>query len=408
MEFCTSPAWLWDQSGQPVHHYPSNPLAVDWGYNTGSTLVDPSCQQIGQWFGRLAAWYTMGGLYDEYGYFHRSGHKYDLRMWEVLNEAEAEHSVSPEEYVCIYDAVVKYVREYADPDHHIQFVGLAAAYANHYNYYQYFLNASNHATGTPLDWISYHQYAVPTDRNNVVTYEAMFDGWDSFLGIVDTIEQIRMSLSPSTRTTIDEAGSILPGDPFGDGDFPHTYWSASNAGFTYLFAHVQQRGIDVIGHSQLVGYPTLPDVLGGLDPQYPSVALLNWTTGAGTQNYHGLDLLIRELSAGVEIVSSHSTNTTNVFSQAYFDRRGSRNLQKLLLVNKRSTAQQVTVTGASGGEMQTVDDASGETPARREKVSSDNISLAPFAVSLIHMPASRSLPKSKTSPPLDTSSAVLE
>ena len=390
MEFCTSPAWLWDQSGQPIHHYPSNPLSVDWGYNTGDKLLDPTCEQIGQWFGRLAAWYTMGGLYDEYGNFHASGHKYELKLWEVLNEAEAEHSVGPEEYVCIYDQVVKYVRQYADPDHHIEFVGIAAAYADHYQYYSYFLNASNHLPGTPLDFISYHNYAVPADRNRVAGYEAMFDQFDGFLGVVDNIELIRTALSPSTRTTIDEAGCILPGDPYGDGGFPRTWWSACNAAWTYLFAHCQQRGIDVIGHSQLVGYPALPDVLGGLDPQYPSVALLNWTSGAGTQNYHGLDLAIRYLAAGNEIVSSQATATTDVYSQAYVDRRGSSDVHKVLLVNKRSTVQQATVTGASGGEMLTVDDDSGERPARREKLSSDTITLAPFAVSLIHMPATTS------------------
>ena len=397
VEFCTSPAWLWNQSGQPVHHYPSNPWSVDWSYNTGDALLDPTCTQIGQWFGRLAAWYTQGGLYDEYGHFHESGHAYDLRLWEVLNEEEAEHSVSPELYTCIYDQVVKYVREYADPKHQIEFVGIAAAYANHYAYYTYFLNASNHLPGTPLDWISYHNYATPADRNSVAGYEAMFDQFDAFLGTVDTIEQIRLSLSPSTRTTIDEAGCILPGDPGGPGDFPLTFWSACNAAWIYLLAHVQQRAIDVIGHSQLVGLPALPDVMGGLDAQFPSVALLNWTTGAGTQNYHGLDLAIRQLSAGNCIVSSRSTNSTDVFAQAYADGRDGREVRKVLLVNKRSTQQQVTVAGAAGGEMWTVDDESGEKPARREKVAGDTIILAPFAVSVVHMPASPSLLDTETS-----------
>lgn len=41
-------------------------------------------------------------------------------------------------------------------------------------------------------------------------------------------------------------------------------------------------GIDVVGASQLVGYPDLPNVLGGLPPQYPSVALLDWNTGMQT------------------------------------------------------------------------------------------------------------------------------
>ena len=383
MEFCTSPAWLWSQTGLPEHHYPDNPLAVDWGYNTGTALVDASCAQIGQWFGRLAAWYTRGGLYDEYGRFHRSGHKYDLRMWEVLNEAEAEHSIGPQEYACIYDQVVKYVREYADPGKRISFVGIAAAYADHYQYYQYFLNASNHLPGTPLDWISYHNYATPAQRNDVHGYEAMFDQFDSFLLVVDRIEQIRTSLSPSTRTTIDEAGCILPGDPGGPGDFPQTYWSACNAAWIYLFAHVQQRGIDAIGHSQLVGYPALPDVMGGLDAQYPSVALMDWENGRGTQKYHGLGLVIRLLGAGNSIVSSRSTNTSDVFVQAYVNGEA----RKVLLVNKRSTQQVVALPGASGGELWTVDDASGEQPPRRAKLTNDTVALAPFAVSIVLMPA---------------------
>jgi hypothetical protein len=150
MEFCTSPSWLWDQGSGPVHHYPDNPLQTDWGshrqrtvtrchppcaasqthrrlspcaalpvarYNTGSTLLDPTCQQIGLWFGRLAAWYTSGGFYDEYGHFHASPHHYQLGMWEVLNEMERNLHIST--YTCIYDAVVKYVRLYADPKHQV-------------------------------------------------------------------------------------------------------------------------------------------------------------------------------------------------------------------------------------------------------------------------------------------------
>ena len=118
MEFCTSPSWLYNQSGQPVHHYPDDPHGRDWDYNTGTQLLDPSCAAIGQFYGRLAAWYTRGGLYDEYGAFHPSPHHYRLGMWEVLNEMERNTDIQT--YTCIYDAVTKYVREYADPNHKVR------------------------------------------------------------------------------------------------------------------------------------------------------------------------------------------------------------------------------------------------------------------------------------------------
>ncbi|CAF4415445.1 unnamed protein product, partial [Rotaria magnacalcarata] len=53
--------------------------------------------------------------------------------------------------------------------------------------------------------------------------------------------------------------------------------------YAYAWARISRQGIDVVGHSQLVGYPELPDLQ--LQPQFPSVALLNWTTGEGTAKY---------------------------------------------------------------------------------------------------------------------------
>ena len=392
LELCTTPDWLWDQKGQPVHHYPNDPIGEDWGYNTGNQLVDPTCEQIGQWFGRLAAWYTMGGLYDEYGNFHRSPHHYNLTMWEVLNEME--HGLDIQTYTCIYDQVVKYVRQYADPDHHIHFVGLAELDASVYGDYAYFLNTSNHLPDTPLDWISYHRYASSNSRTDPAGYESFFDQYDGFFDIVRQVELIRTSLSPSTRTHIDEIGVILPddNDPAAV-QFPTVYWNAVAASFAYLFGHLSAVGIDMVGSSQLVGYPQLYNVtnLGDLPPQYPSVSMVNWTTGAGTARVWLLDLLIRNFEEGDKLVATASTNSTDVFAQGYVRSSDSgSDVQKVLLVNKRMTARSVTVTGAAGGEMETVDEASGEKPARREKLSSDNVVLAPFAVSVVRLSNSNS------------------
>lgn len=37
-----------------------------------------------------------------------------------------------------------------------------------------FLNASNHAAGTPLDYASFHFYASAADRNDADGYEGFF------------------------------------------------------------------------------------------------------------------------------------------------------------------------------------------------------------------------------------------
>ena len=215
LNFCTIPSWMFDQSGQPVHHAPDSPVGTDWGYETGTRLLDPTCQQVGEWFGRLAAWYRTGQMVDEYGREWVGGRAYpSIRLWEVLNEELHEHSIGVMEYICLYDAIVAAVRDMADPGHEVQFVGMA--YANVdvelYDDFTTFLNHSNHRPGTPLDWVSYHWYSEPQSRTNVTVFEGFFADNEHFVGVVEDIEAIRKQLSPQTRTTIDEVGVVLPGD----------------------------------------------------------------------------------------------------------------------------------------------------------------------------------------------------
>ncbi|PYQ19568.1 MAG: hypothetical protein DMF79_12300, partial [Acidobacteria bacterium] len=74
-------------------------------------------------------------------------------------------------------------------------------------------NPMNHKPGIPLEWISYHFYAVPspdeTPDNQEHTFFAQAEG---FLSVVRYIESIRQRLSPSTKTTIDEIGAISAED----------------------------------------------------------------------------------------------------------------------------------------------------------------------------------------------------
>jgi hypothetical protein len=58
----------------------------------------------------------------------------------------------------------------------------------------------------------------------------------------------------------------------------------------------------------------------------------------------------------------------------------------VLLVNPRFATLQATVPGATKGKLATVDEATGDGPARVEAIQSDTITLAPYAVAMVTMP----------------------
>ena len=80
--------------------------------------------------------------------------------------------------------------------------------------------------------------------------------------------------------------------------------------FAYLFGKSAVVGLDVLGESQLIGYPSIPFPRKApyngpwvAPPQYPSVSLLSWggafgNPGDGTARYWVLKLLIDEFHAG--------------------------------------------------------------------------------------------------------------
>jgi hypothetical protein len=52
-------------------------------------------------------------------------------------------------------------------------------------------------------------------------------------------------------------GVILPNDNVPNpGKIPDVYWNAAGAMYAYVFSNLGKFGIEVIGESQLVGYPT--------------------------------------------------------------------------------------------------------------------------------------------------------
>jgi hypothetical protein len=354
----------------PPPTYPADPSAVDFGYEQGTQLLVP-VDVVGDYYRRLVSWYTAGGFTDENGQFHKSNHYYELPYWEVLNEIDAEHDLSPQEYTAVYDAIVTAIQS-VSPE--TKFVGLALTNAGELAYYEYFLDPANHRSGVPIDFISYHFYADPGSDSTVDQMGPVsFPQVDNFVATVGQVEEIRKSLAPSVRTTVDEVGTILwtaATEP-NPAPIPAGYWNVSGAVYAYVFARLALLGIDVIGESQLVGFPS----------QYPSVSMLDWTTGEPNARYRVLELLIEEIRPGCQLIELPTQPSTDLYALAFLD-DGRR---KILLINKVNTAVIVDIEGLAGGRVRTVDQQSSGGAIRDEYSDGNSLILGGYGVAVAEL-----------------------
>ena len=258
LNFSTIPQWMF-VTPKPVA-YPDDPDTAFWKYTQGTELRDPSMKELGDYYARLVNWYTNGGFTDELEKRHQSGHHFKIDYWEVLNEVDFEHKMTPEQYTARYDAIVSAIRKVA-PQMKFVALGLAAPSDNP-RMFEYFLDPSHHKPGIPLDMISYHFYAAPTpDEGPDVQQFTFFDQADRFIASTRYIDAIRRRLSPATRTTIDEIGSISADDG-GQTDpkhvtkpIPDSYWNLSGTTYAYVFGQLATLGIDVAGNRSSSAIP---------------------------------------------------------------------------------------------------------------------------------------------------------
>jgi hypothetical protein len=324
---------------------------------------------VADYYARLVSWYTQGGFTDEFGQRHESGYHYKIDYWETLNEVDFEHKTTPEFYTALYDAIVTAIHK-VDP--RIKFVGMAlASPGKAADFFEYFLNPKNHQQGVPLDMISYHFYAHPTPDQKAEDWQhSFFDQADGFLDVVRYVESIRKRLSPGTQTDLDELGAILPNDNSVPRDaIPKSYWNLCGAMYAYLYVQTARLGIEVVGESQLVGYPT----------QFPSVSMLDWNTGKPNPRYWVLKLIHDNFGPGDKLVESH-VSTPSVEVQGFITRDGQR---KILLINKRQQPVELTIPSASGARMEYVDPTTGFDPPSAISIPQDEVTLNPFAVEVV-------------------------
>ncbi len=371
LNFSTIPQWMF-KTPKPVP-YPSDPDQVTWNYEQGKEFRDPSLKEVADYYGRLVSWYTQGGFTDEYGKRHESGHHYKINYWEVLNEVDFEHRMTPQTYTKVYDAIADSIHKV---DARIKFVGMALAEpSKNPEFFEYFLNPRNHKPGIPLQMISYHFYASPTPGQTPGDWQyTFFDQADHFLDVVRYIQAIRERLSPKTLTDIDELGSILPNDnrtDFKPGSIPNSYWNLCAAMYAYVYAHLAQQAIDFAGESQLVGYPT----------QFPSVSMVDWNSGQPNARFWVLKLLHDNFGPGDKLVETH-INAPAVFVQGFVTSTGQR---KLLLINKRDRTFQISLPGGEGGVLETVDQKTAFQPASSQRLNGNTLALRGFGVEVLTM-----------------------
>ena len=376
INFSTIPAWMF-KTAKPVQ-YPSDPNQVFWNYTQGTELRDPTGKELGDYFGRLVSWYTQGGFTDENGKRHESAYHYTFPYWEVLNEVDSEHHTTPEDYTRRYDAIVTGIRKVSP---NTKFMGLALAFTGaNPRYYEYFLNSKNHNPGIPLDFISFHFYATPA-------LDETLDGWqhtffnqaEGFLAETRFIIAIRDRLSPSTKIDTDELGVILPTDAIEifaskamPDHIPHRYWNAAGALYGYLFIELSKLGVDVIGESQLVGYPS----------QFPSVSMIDYNNSKPNARYWVLKLIKDNFHPGDKLVANadHGFIPIEVESQGFITPQG----RKVLLVNKTNSEKTVKLQPElANGTTLTVDEQTGDEEPRAGKADGAELKLAPFAVTVL-------------------------
>jgi hypothetical protein len=381
VNFSTLPQWMF-QTAKKVP-YPSDPDTIDWTYEAPGVLRDPSLKEVRDYYTRIFSWYTQGGFTDENGRRHESGYHFKFDAWEVLNEIDYEHHLSPELYTRIYDTVVEALRK-IDPQ--LQFSGPAlAAPMLHPQFLEYFLDPRNHRPGIPIDFVSYHFYASPEPDESIGAQEhTLFAQVDGFLASVRSIELTRKRLAPAARTFINELGTTSTDNLSPHPQIPDSYWSLSGAVFAYAYMGLLSQQIDLIGGAELINYPA----------QFPGATMTDWRTGEPNARYRSLQLLHDEIGADDRLAQDTdatpwNSNDPTTIETRYYAAQGivsADGARKVLIVNKRSRPLQVEVAGAKGGEVHSVDLQTGAGPPSTRALNSDVVELQGFAVAVVHLP----------------------
>jgi hypothetical protein len=353
--FSTQPAWMFRTDGD--WSYSNDTSRSDWQYGKGGTWIPNTTQLVADYYARFASWLIEGQFQDEFGNTIGGGPQLGLgpggvTHWEIFNEPDAEHHLTPTQYNLMYDAIVRAIREAVDPERTIEFVGMALSGHREWKWWKTFLDPHNHAADVrdalANGYASFHHYCHPSSRTNVSTYQEVWGQMYDFLDEVDQIIALRDDLSPTTKLAVNELGVIpLNDNKKGVPDLPPIYFNMAAAVYTGLLLKLTIRGVNIVGSSQFCGCPDIPE-WGIPDRQYPGVSMTNWTTGNGNPRYWALKMMNEKVGRGDRIVHTSVVVTSsmetrdNIIAQARVSPKGGR---VAILVN--TSDQPVRVTFAS-------------------------------------------------------------
>ena len=380
----TIPRWMFKVAPASI---PSDPAASYYPYTDGTTgdlMKDPSGKQFAEFQARIYQWYTQGGFTDEIGKYHSSGHHFKIDYWGILNEPDFENKLTVEQYTRIWDSVAEAIHK-INPN--VQFFGPEVSGAE-VTWARYFLNPKNHdPSAPPVQFFSLHNYVSST--NDPQTWQAKFftnstgtDGSFSAHAFVDQLHEvmkIRDELSPATKIVIDELGTfdlVRPIDGGGPDDeqydaYNPVYWVATGGNWADNFITAENEGIPLFSMTQMLGYAT----------QSPSCTMVNPKTAHPNAHYWVLKLVNSNFGPGDQLVATRSSSI-DIVAQASITSAG----RKILLVNTSNRTVPVNLSDAFPGsslKVEVVDEISGEQPPRKERVTGNSVTLAPFAIAVV-------------------------
>jgi hypothetical protein len=150
---------------------------------------------------------------------------------------------------------------------------------------------------------------------------------------------------------------------------PQRYWNAAGALYAYLFAELSKQGVDVIGESQLVGYPS----------QFPSVSMIDFKSGEPNARYWVLKLIKDNFHPGDKLVTT-ADGSGDLEIQGFITPQG----KKVLIANKTNSEKTVKLAAdLQNASTLTVDEATGDKAPREGRVENGELKLAPFAVTVL-------------------------
>jgi hypothetical protein len=141
--------------------------------------------------------------------------------------------------------------------------------------------------------------------------------------------------------------------------------------YAYIFIETAKMGIDVVGESQLIGYPT----------QYPSVSLMNYNTSEPNARFWVLKLLKDNFGPGDRLMETTEHNS-DLAIQAFITEKG----KKLLVINKRDKVQEVALpANIEATSVTFVAPSTGDSQPGSGQVQNNQLHLEPFEVAVVEV-----------------------